>query len=86
MEPGTTFWLVFWPELGQPPANLLTNMKVYIVFRQAPERSSSGNEFIGVFFDRTSAEVFIAERPIPELYFIETYEKPVAGKKHEVFA
>ena len=61
-------------------------MKVYIVFRQAPERSSSGNEFIGVFFDRTSAEVFISERPDSSKYFIESYEKPEAGKKHEVFA
>lgn len=61
-------------------------MKVYIVFRQAPERSSSGNEFIGVFFDWNSAEVFIAERPDPEKYFIETYEQPGPGEKHEVFA
>ena len=62
------------------------NMKVYIVFRQTREYHFSGNEFIGVFFDRTSAEVFINERPIPEIYFIESYEKPEEGKSHEVFA
>jgi hypothetical protein len=59
--------------------------KVYIVFRQTREYHFSGNEFIGVFFDRTSAEVFISERPDSSKYFIETYEKPAAGKKHEVF-
>jgi hypothetical protein len=61
-------------------------MKVYIVFRQTREYHFCGNEFIGVFFDRTSAEVFINERPIPERYFIETYEKPEIGIAHEVFA
>ena len=61
-------------------------MKVYIVFRQTREYHFSGNEFIGVFFDWNSAADFIAERPDPEKYFIETYEKPEAGKPHEVFA
>jgi hypothetical protein len=61
-------------------------MKVYIVFRQTREYHFSGNEFIGVFFDRTSAEVFINERPDPSKYFIETYEKPEIGESHEVFA
>ena len=68
-------------------------IQVHIVFRDAreysyqkySEYSYSGNEFIGVFFDRESAEAFIAERPNPSEFFIETYDKPEAGKKHEVF-
>lgn len=60
-------------------------IQVHIVFRESREYSRSGNEFIGVFFDRKSAEVFIAERPNPSGFFIETYDKPEAGKKHEVF-
>ena len=63
----------------------MNKVQVHIVFRQN-QVCPSGNEFIGVFFDRTSAEVFIAERPDPERYFIETYEQPGPGEKHEVFA
>ena len=65
----------------------MTKIQVHIVFKESPSpEHNSGNEFIGVFFDRTSAEIFIAERPDPERYYIETYEQPEAGKKHEVFA
>lgn len=63
----------------------MDKVKVYIVFRQTRDYHFCGNEFIGVFFDRTSAEVFVAERPNPERYFIETYEQPGPGEKHEVF-
>lgn len=64
----------------------MNKVQVHIVFRQTREYHFSGNEFIGVFFDRTSAEVFVAERPDPERYFIETYDKPEVGQQHEVFA
>lgn len=63
----------------------MNKVKVYIVFRQTQTIVGS-SEFIGVFFDWNSAEVFIAERPDPEKYFIETYEQPGPGEKHEVFA
>jgi hypothetical protein len=59
--------------------------KVHIVFRQNQVCPSS-NEFIGVFFDWNSAATFIVERPDPEKYFIETYDKPKPGEKYEVFA
>ena len=64
----------------------MTKTQVHIVFKEAGAFSNSGNEFIGVFFDRTSAEVFIAERPNSKRFFIETYEQPEAGMAHEVFA
>jgi hypothetical protein len=63
----------------------MTKTQVHIVFKESV-LSCSGNEFIGVFFDRTSAEVFIAERPNSSRYFIETYEAPESGMAHEVFA
>lgn len=63
----------------------MDKVRVYIVFRQTRTIVGS-SEFIGVFFDSTSAEVFIAERPDPERYFIETYDKPEAGTPHEVYA
>jgi hypothetical protein len=62
-----------------------TKLKVYIVFREARENSYSGNNFVGVFFDRKSAEGFIAEKQNNYDYFIETYEQPEAGMAHEVY-
>ena len=59
--------------------------KVHIVFKNVPS-NASGNEFVGVFFDRKSAEDWIAECKHPHKYFIETYEQPEAGIAHEVFA
>jgi hypothetical protein len=64
----------------------MTKTQVHIVFKEAGAFSNGGNEFIGVFFDRTSAEVFIAERPNSKRFFIETYEQPESGIAHEVFA
>ena len=66
----------------------MTKTQVHIVFKNAPEYGSdcdSGNEFIGVFFDRASAEKWIAECKRPSQYFIETYEQPEEGMAHEVF-
>jgi hypothetical protein len=40
---------------------------------------------VGVFFDRKSAEGFIAEKQNNYDYFIETYEQPEAGMAHEVY-
>ena len=68
-----------------PHNRTMTKTQVHIVFR---EDSSiiSGNEFIGVFFDRKSAEEWISQRKDPRKFFIETYEQPEAGIAHEVFA
>jgi hypothetical protein len=67
-------------------SNTTTTAKVHIVFRHASEGNDySGNEFVGVFFDRKSAEVFIAKKQNHYDYFIETYEQPAEGMAHEVF-
>ena len=63
-----------------------TNTQVHIVFKEASGVSYSGNEFIGVFFDRQSAQEWIKTTTRPEKYFIETYEQPEQGIAHEVFA
>jgi hypothetical protein len=63
----------------------VTKIKVYIVFKEINGWEYSGNEFIGVFFDRSSAEVWIAKCARPNKYFIETYEQPEAGMASEVF-
>jgi homospermidine synthase len=57
--------------------------QVHIVFRECQGVPSC--EFVGVFFDRPSAEQFIKQRPDPSKFFIETYDKPEPGKQHEVF-
>lgn len=65
----------------------MTKIQVHIVFKESPSpEHNSGNEFIGVFFDRKSAVDWIKERKHPYRYFIETYEQPEAGMAHEVFA
>jgi hypothetical protein len=63
----------------------MSKVTVYIVFRQTRHHTSSGNEFIGVFFDRASAEQFIVERINSFLYYIETYQQPQPGCQHQVF-
>ena len=63
----------------------MTKTQVHIVFCNNPA-NNSGNEFIGVFFNRAEAEEWIAATRIPSKYFIETYEQPEAGMAHEVFA
>lgn len=63
----------------------MTKIQVHIVFRRTMQ-NETGNQFIGVFFDRESAEQWIAECRVPSKYFIETYEQPEAGMAHEVFA
>jgi hypothetical protein len=64
--------------------NTTNNVRVYIVFKNV-STNSTGNEFVGVFFDRKSAEEWIAECYSPFKYFIETYEQPAEGMAHEVF-
>lgn len=64
----------------------MTKTQVHIVFRNPSGFDYSGPEFIGVFFDRKSAEEWIAGRDRPKKYFIETYEQPESGIAHEVFA
>ena len=65
----------------------MTKIQVHIVFRHASQWDDySGNEFIGVFFDRKSAEDWISTAKRPEKYYIETYEQPEAGMAHEVYA
>ena len=63
----------------------MNNTTVCIVFKEVPS-NTSGNEFVGVFFDRKSAQDWIAGCDKPNKYFIETYEKPESGIAHEVFA
>lgn len=56
------------------------------MFKEAKE-AYSGQEFVGVFFDRKSAEEWIAARGgSARFFFIETYEQPAEGMAHEVFA
>ena len=61
--------------------------KVYIVFKNVSS-NTTGNEFVGVFFNRKAAEDYIAFAGCygPWKFFIETYEQPEAGMAHEVFA
>ena len=63
----------------------MSNTTVYIVFKDVPS-NTSGNEFVGVFFDRKSAEEWIWQRKDSKSFFIETYEQPATGVHHEVFA
>ena len=65
----------------------MTKTRVYIVFREDSKlsNSNSGNEFIGVFFDRAQAEEWIKWTSKPSQYFIESYEQPEEGMAHEVF-
>ena len=67
----------------------MNKVQVHIVFKDFKEVSGweyYGNEFVGVFFDRKSAQDWIDGRDVPHRYFIETYEQPEAGMAHEVFA
>jgi hypothetical protein len=50
-------------------------IRVFIVLKE--ERY--GSEFVGVFFDRPSAEKWISQRNHPKRYFIETYEQSESG-------
>lgn len=59
--------------------------RVYIVFKPVSGWEYSGNEFVGVFFSRESAEAWIKERKVPHNYFIETYEQPEDGMAEQVF-
>ena len=64
----------------------MNKVQVHIVFRNSSRFECSGSEFVGVFFDRKSAQDWIAGHDKPNRYFIETYEQPEAGMAHEVFA
>jgi hypothetical protein len=63
----------------------MTKIQVHIVFKEPSGFDYSGPEFVGVFFDRKSAEDWIAGRQKPNRYYIETYEQPAEGMAHEVF-
>ena len=63
---------------------MTTKTRVYIVFKDTPS-SYTGNEFVGVFFTRESAETWIKGRKYPREYFIETYEQPEDGMAEEVY-
>ena len=63
---------------------LSQKIRVHIVFKQVPS-SYTGNEFIGVFFTRKSAETWIQGRKYPHEYFIESYEQPEHGMAEEVY-
>lgn len=64
----------------------MTKTQVHIVFKEPGGFDYSGPQFVGVFFDKTSAEVFIAEREKPHRYYIETYEQAETGPAQEVWA
>ena len=64
----------------------MNKVQVHIVFRNPSGFAYSDPEFVGVFFDRKSAQDWIAGCDKPHRYFIETYEQPAAGMAHEVFA
>jgi len=51
----------------------MTKVQVYIVFR---DPSNLNTDFVDVFFDRKSAEDWIAATKHPEKYFIKTYTQP----------
>ena len=59
----------------------MTKTRVFIVLRE----NDSVSEFVGVFFDRPSAEKWISECKRPTVYFIETYEQLDAGIASEVW-
>ena len=63
----------------------MTKTRVHVVFKPISGWEYSGNEFVGVFFTRESAETWIKERKNPSVYFIETYEQPEDGMAEEVF-
>jgi hypothetical protein len=66
-------------------SNTTTTTRVHIVFKEAKE-AYSGQEFVGVFFNRKSAEEWIAAtQGSARLFFIESYEQPASGMAHEVF-
>lgn len=74
------------PDAIAKELNRLTQKpRVYIVFKPVSGWGHSGNEFVGVFFKRESAETWIKERKAPHKYFIETYEQPKDGMAEEVF-
>ncbi len=64
----------------------MTKTQVHIVFKEPAGFDYSGPQFVGVFFDKKSAEVFIAEREKPRRYYIETYEQAETGMAQEVSA
>ena len=62
----------------------MTKTQVHVVFYNTSEWSDTGNEFIGVFFNRAEAEEWIASTRKPSKYFIETYEASDKGMANEV--
>jgi hypothetical protein len=62
--------------------------QVYVIFKVS-KVTRSGNEFVGVFFDRNRAEDWIKYQPIAKQqdcrYFVVQYEQPVSGVTEEVF-
>lgn len=64
----------------------MTKTQVYIVFKEFEGPEQIQPSFVGVFFDRKSAEEWIWPRKDSKKFYIETYEQPEAGMAHEVFA
>lgn len=66
----------------------INKLKVSVVFKVS-KATRSGNEFVGLFFDRKRAEDWIKSQPIAKqrdrLYFVEDYEQPLLGETEEVF-
>ena len=56
-------------------------IRVIIVLKE----EDYGSEFVGVFFDRPSAEKWISERKYPRRYFIEIYEQSESGIAIEIW-
>ena len=63
----------------------MNKVQVHIVFKEVFGGWEPENKFVGCFFDRKSAEDWIAKTQRPSIYFIETYEQPEFGMAHEVF-
>jgi hypothetical protein len=66
----------------------MNKSQVSVVFKVS-KVTRSGNEFVGVFFDRKRAEDWIQSQPVDKqrdrLYFVEDYEQPLPGETEEVF-
>ena len=65
----------------------MTNTQVHIIFKEPDGFDYSGPQFVGVFFDKKSAEDWIAGCKKPHRkYYIETYERSESGMAEEVYA
>jgi hypothetical protein len=63
----------------------MTKNRVYIVLKAECCDGCSGVKFVGVYFDKASAEAWIKECKYPYKYSIETYEQHESGMAEEVY-